>query len=115
MLNKDINRREMMKFTGNVSVAGLAIASVSTNATSLLLPKSDITIAESETHLVTQILQRKFKKSSQIDEKEIKIFTEQYVAFHGEDFDYRSKFNTPFDELELMKEFVMSVKFKPVS
>lgn len=112
-----MNRREMLKFVGNATAAGVAVTSVSVSASSAILSDptdNDATIVEPK-QFVESILKRKFSKMANVSEEEITMFSGRYVAFYGADFDYKGHLKTPLDELLLMKEFVQSVKYKQMA
>lgn len=114
MSENTISRRDAMKLVGNVTAAGIVLSSTSVNATSALLSgKSDTEVLSAQEYIV-KILSRKFANNKQVSPAEIKLFSQRYIQHKGEQFDPKVSLRTPLDELVLMKEFVLSVKYRAV-
>ncbi|PKF79664.1 hypothetical protein CW749_08135 [Vibrio sp. vnigr-6D03] len=115
MFKNNVNRRQMMKLVGKTSVAGYALTSISLNASTNLISVKGADEASSPEAFIQSILRKKLGKLDEVTEEEITFFAKQYVAFHGEDFNYKKQLESPIDELMLMKEFVQSVKYRPIA
>ncbi|MBD1556257.1 hypothetical protein HC752_04845 [Vibrio sp. S9_S30] len=114
MFKNNMNRRQMMKIIGKTSVASYALTSISLNASTKLISVEGENSVSSPENIIQTILRKKLGKLDEVTNEEITLFSKQYVAFHGEDFDYKKHLESPIDELMLMKEFVQSVKYRPM-
>jgi hypothetical protein len=114
MSENTISRRDAMKLVGNVTAAGIVLSSASVSATSALLSgDADTAIATPEEYIV-KVLSRKFANSKQVTPAEIRLFSQRYVKHRGEHFDPQESLKSPLEELRLMKDFVVSVKYRAV-
>ena len=114
MSENTISRRNAMKLVGNVTAAGIVLSSTSVSATSALLSKDvDEATLTSEEYIV-KVLSRKFANSKQVNPAEIRLFSRRYVQHRGKDFNAKESLKSPLEELTLMREFVVSVKYRAV-
>ncbi len=114
MSEKTMSRRKAIKLMGNVTAAGIVLSSTSVSASSALLSGGADTASLNSEEYLAHLLSRKFAHSKQVTQAEIKLFSKRYIEHQGEKFDPRVSLKTPLDELNLMREFVMSVKYRAV-
>ncbi|MEC4727685.1 hypothetical protein HWQ46_19245 [Shewanella sp. D64] len=114
MSENTINRRNAMKLVGNVTAAGIVLSSTSVRATSALLSKDADTASLTPEEYIVKVLSRKFANNKQVTLAEIRLFSQGYIQHQGKHFDPKESLKSPLEELTLMREFVVSVKYRAV-